>query len=159
MANFAGYEKEDVLNGIGIRCVLWFSGCSHGCEDCFNKRAWNPKYGERITDSFIDKIMVDLDSPYISGLTLTGGDPLFTRNIQTVIKIVKLFRDKFGSSKNIWLYTGYTIEEIIDSGDLYKAVEGVDTVVDGKFISNLKCTDKPFRGSSNQRLINVKSFL
>lgn len=144
--NFAGYEPVDLINGEGVRCSLWVSGCSHGCRGCFNQKAWSYSYGKPFTDENVEQVLKDLSRPFVKGLTILGGEPLDPQNIYNVKNLIEKVRDVYGSSKDIMVYTGYTFEEV----PLY-IKNLVDIIVDGKYEIN-NPTTKPFRGSDNQRL-------
>lgn len=142
--NYAGYEPVDMLNGTGIRCSLWVSGCSHGCRGCFNQKAWSYSYGSEFTEELLGNILKDLSRPFISGLTVLGGEPLDKENITTVQYVLERVRAEFGGKKDIVLYTGYLFEEIPE-----KIKKLVDIVIDGKYDVS-QPTTKCFRGSDNQ---------
>ncbi|MHC1898438.1 anaerobic ribonucleoside-triphosphate reductase activating protein [Escherichia coli] len=144
--NFAGYEPVDLINGEGVRCSLWVSGCSHGCRGCFNQKAWSYSYGKPFTHENVEQVLKDLSRPFVKGLTILGGEPLDPQNIYNVKSLIEKVRDVYGSSKDIMVYTGYTFEEV----PLY-IKNLVDIIVDGKYEIN-NPTTKPFRGSDNQRL-------
>ena len=144
--NFAGYEPVDLINGEGVRCSLWVSGCSHGCRGCFNQKAWSYSYGKPFTHENVEQVLKDLSRPFVKGLTILGGEPLDPQNIYNVKNLIEKVRDVYGSSKDIMVYTGYTFEEV----PLY-IKNLVDIIVDGKYEINNQTT-KPFRGSDNQRL-------
>lgn len=144
--NFAGYEPVDLINGEGVRCSLWVSGCSHGCRGCFNQKAWSYSYGKPFTHENVEQVLKDLSRPFVKGLTILGGEPLDPQNIYNVKNLIEKVRDVYGSSKDIMVYTGYTFEEV----PLY-IKNLVDIIVDGKYEIN-NTTTKPFRGSDNQRL-------
>ncbi len=144
--NFAGYEPVDLINGEGVRCSLWVSGCSHGCRGCFNQKAWSYSYGKPFTDENVEQVLKDLSRPFVKGLTILGGEPLDPQNIHNVKSLIEKVRDVYGSSKDIMVYTGYTFEEV----PLY-IKNLIDIIVDGKYEIN-NPTTKPFRGSDNQRL-------
>lgn len=144
--NFAGYEPVDLINGEGVRCSLWVSGCSHGCRGCFNQKAWSYSYGKPFTHENVEQVLKDLSRPFVKGLTILGGEPLDPQNIHNVKNLIEKVRDVYGSSKDIMVYTGYTFEEV----PLY-IKNLVDIIVDGKYEIN-NPTTKPFRGSDNQRL-------
>ena len=144
--NFAGYDPVDLINGEGVRCSLWVSGCSHGCRGCFNQKAWSYSYGKPFTDENVEQVLKDLSRPFVKGLTILGGEPLDPQNIHNVKSLIEKVRDVYGSSKDIMVYTGYTFEEV----PLY-IKNLIDIIVDGKYEIN-NPTTKPFRGSDNQRL-------
>lgn len=142
-------SKCDIANGPGVRTVLWVSGCSHHCKDCHNPNTWDYDSGMEFDRSARQYLFECLSKSYIQGLTFSGGDPLYFKNREGVISLISEVRDKF-PQKDIWLYTGYTWEEI-NNLDL-----DVDVIVDGPFINYQKDISLLFRGSRNQRLIDVK---
>ncbi|MCD7855187.1 MAG: anaerobic ribonucleoside-triphosphate reductase activating protein [Clostridiales bacterium] len=145
---------DDMKNGSGLRVVLWVSGCSHRCHGCHNQITWDEKSGLVFDEEAKAEIFSQLEKDYISGLTLSGGDPLFFNNRQDVTELLKEVKERF-PQKNIWLYTGYLWEEIKD----LPLIKYVDILVDGRFISELKDNNLKWRGSSNQRVIDVKKSL
>ena len=142
--------KDDMLNGDGLRVVLWVSGCSHRCEGCHNKITWDCNDGLDFDDDAKLEIFKELENDYISGLTLSGGDPLFESNRETILELVKEVKSKY-PHKTIWLYTGYKWEDIKD----LEIMKYIDILVDGKFIKELSDSKLMWRGSSNQNIINV----
>ena len=155
-----------VVDGEGIRVVLFVSGCSHHCPGCHNPESWNPDNGKEFTDKTIATILKLLDRPYIDGLTISGGDPLFIDNCEDVLKLCKAVKDNL-PDKTIWLYTGYTYEDICDSiTDFYyhkgvscKILDCIDVLVDGEFVQEERDITLPFRGSRNQRIIRIKEVI
>ena len=148
---YSGISDCDIANGKGMRVTLYTQGCSHRCFQCHNPETWDGNGGTEFTKKTLDKICKLLDRPYIDGLTLSGGDPLFSANREDVLSLCKEVKKKF-PQKNIWLYTGYLFEEI----ENLEIMNYVDVVVDGKFNFMLRDTSLAFRGSSNQRIIDVK---
>ena len=142
--NFCGYEPTDLVNGEGVRCSLWVSGCSHGCRGCFNQKAWSYSYGNQFTEEDMSKIIKDLSRPFIKGLSILGGEPLDPQNIEQVIKIILNVRSVYDESKDIMVWTGYTFEEIPE-----RVKKLVDIIMDGKY-DECNHTTKRFRGSDNQ---------
>ncbi len=161
---YADIKKADVANGIGVRISLFVSGCTHHCKGCFNEEAWDFHYGNEFTEREIDKILDLMNHPYIAGLTLLGGEPLEHVNQQGILPLLRKVKEKF-PDKNIWCYSGYTFEKDI-LGRMYKEWEEtpellsyIDVLVDGKFEEDKKDIKLRFRGSSNQRIIDVKKSL
>lgn len=139
---------ETISDGIGLRLSVYFSGCNHQCKNCHNKSSWNPNNGTEVTDEVINYIIEKYKSnPLLDGITLTGGDPLYNFNDFTYL----VSQLKKALNCNIWVYTGYTYEEIQDQD----FIKYIDVIVDGKFKSELFDPTLQFRGSSNQRIINV----
>lgn len=144
----------DIADGEGVRVTLFVSGCSHHCKGCHNPESWNPDNGKEFTEEVKEKLFNLIDRPYIDGLTLSGGDPLFCSNIADIEKLCIEFKERF-PNKNIWLYTGYTLEEI----KTLRFLPYVDIIVDGRFEIDKRDITLPFRGSSNQRIIKVKELI
>ena len=153
---------DDMLNGEGLRVVLWVSGCSHHCKNCQNPITWNPDDGKEFGEDEMKEIFNELNHDYISGITLSGGDPLNEHNLSTILELVELIRAKYGHHKTIWIYSGYTIEEIMNGKDdpintlRRKILSNCDIFVDGKFEENLADIKYEYAGSTNQRIIDIK---
>ncbi len=145
---------DDMLNGDGLRVVLWVSGCEHKCYNCHNKITWDINNGLIFDDNAKEEIFRQLEKDYIKGITFSGGDPLHKQNRTEVFNLVKEIKTKF-PKKDIWLYTGYTWEEIND----LDIIDYIDVLVDGKYIEELSNPELEWRGSSNQRVIDVKKTL
>ena len=150
--NYLSYNKCDVLNGTGVRCVLWCSGCIHKCKGCFSNESWKFCNGLPFNQEMQDKIITDLKPDYISGLTLSGGDSLHPRNAIDLIPFVKRIKEEL-PSKNIWCYTGYVLEDLFDNEIQKELLSYVDVLVDGPFVQELADSSLKFRGSSNQRIL------
>ncbi len=154
--------KADMLNGEGLRVVLWVSGCSHKCPGCQNAITWNPDDGVEFDDDTIKEIYHELDQDWCSGLTLSGGDPLFLGNRKAirdlVMNVKQLYKDK-----TIWSYTGYTWEELIAQREVDKNLDDIlnciDVLLEGRFVMKLHDDRLHYVGSSNQRIIDVKKSL
>ena len=158
---YAAIKKCDVANGPGVRVSVFVSGCNHHCKGCFNEKAWDFNYGEEFSDEIIDGIINDLDKEYISGLTLLGGEPLERTNQQGLVKLVRKVKEKL-PNKSIWCYTGFNYEKDV-MGQMYnnwpetkELIDNIDVLVDGKFELEKRNLNLKFRGSENQRLIDVK---
>lgn len=145
--NISGISYPDVNNGLGCRVTLWVSGCSHHCKGCQNKETWDKKSGRVFSKEDKDKLFEILSKPYIKGLTLSGGDPL--DSFDEVLQLVKEIRETFGSTKDIWLYTGYTLEQINNS-EKKEILPYINYLVDGLFELDKRDITLKFRGSSNQ---------
>jgi anaerobic ribonucleoside-triphosphate reductase activating protein len=168
--NYLKIEHEDVCNGIGLRVVLWLSGCSHHCYNCQNPQTWNPDSGIPFDESAKQEIFNELSKDYISGITFSGGDPLHKNNLDEVLKLIKQIRISY-SEKTIWLYTGYSYSEIfrgqsscLSQGGLNnfkrrEIIKQCDVLVDGEYIDEQKDITLKWRGSKNQRCIDVKQSL
>lgn len=154
--------KADMLNGEGLRVVLWTAGCSHHCQACQNVVTWNCEYGLLFDERAKQEIFDELEHEWCSGLTLSGGDPLFLGNRSEIAKLVKEVREKY-PDKTIWSYTGYTWEELLDqkNGDenLSIILDNIDVLLDGKFVLRLALEKLHYVGSSNQCIIDVKKSL
>lgn len=146
--------KDDMLNGDGLRVVLWVSGCSHHCPYCHNALTWDEDSGLIFDDEAKKELFNALEKDYISGLTLSGGDPLFINNRDEILKLCKEVKQMF-PTKTIWLYTGYQYEDIKELDIL----NYIDVLVDGPFINELKDIKLKWCGSSNQRIIDVPKTL
>jgi anaerobic ribonucleoside-triphosphate reductase activating protein len=144
-----------MLNGEGLRVVLWLSGCDHGCKGCQNPITWNYDDGLEFDKKAEDEIFEALGKPYISGITFTGGDPLYCKNRGKVAYLIKYIRSNF-PSKTIWIYTGYTWEKIHEDKYMPNVVENADVLVDGRYIEKLKKQSYHWAGSTNQRVIDIK---
>lgn len=143
-------------NGIGWRSVLFVSGCPHHCEGCQNKQTWNENYGKKFNkDYYLSKI---LNNKIINGITLSGGEPL---TIDHIKELIPFCSDIKKHKLTIWCYTGFTFEELIKSNDKYikEMLELIDVLIDGRFVNELKDGSLQFRGSSNQRIIDVQKSL
>ena len=152
MANYGNIKYCDIANGLGIRTSVFISGCTHRCKNCFNPETWDFNYGESLTSDVIIKIINSADPSYIDGITLLGGDPLCGEDNQVAShSLCHMFKSKY-PNKTIWLYTGYLYEQVKD----LPVMEHVDVLVDGPFIEEKKNLMLKFRGSENQRLIDVK---
>ncbi|MGO5028222.1 anaerobic ribonucleoside-triphosphate reductase activating protein [Candidatus Agathobaculum pullicola] len=142
--------KDDMLNGEGLRVVLWVAGCGHACPGCHNPVTWDADGGLPFDSDAEDELFAELGKDYVSGVTLSGGDPLFPANRADVGVLCARIRQRF-PGKTIWLYTGYLWEEIQD----LPLLENVDVVVDGRFVQAQADSQLHWRGSANQRVIDV----
>ena len=200
--NYWKIDKEDVCNGEGLRVVLWLSGCSHKCRGCQNPQTWNANNGIPFDESAKEELFRELDKDYISGLTLTGGDPLFESNLDGVLELVTEVNKWYNTTqyivdnaegkhnilnqnvnrfrlsspqKSIWIYTGYEWQHIFDQQWHYhpitqeklsigrwrrqQIISKCDVLVDGQYIDSQRDISLPYRGSFNQRLINIQQSL
>ena len=146
--------KAEVANGQGVRIALWVSGCEHHCKNCQNPESWNCNAGKPFNDEDLHKLLNELSLPYYDGLTLTGGDPLHPSNIDSVEYVVKEVK-KALPDKTIWCYTGYMFEEIKD----LNIINYIDILIDGEYVDELRDITLAFKGSPNQRIIDVKETL
>ena len=156
--NYAKITKHDIANGRGVRVVLWVSGCSHHCTGCQNQDTWDDDYGSRFEASDLSDIITLLREDWISGLTLSGGDPLKPSNVD-ICTIVAACAKSNVPNKDIWCWTGYTWDEIIAREDCKYILQCIDVLVDGEFIQDKYDISLKWRGSSNQRVIDVKKSL
>ena len=146
--------KDDMLNGDGLRVVLWVAGCNHCCRECQNPVTWDPNGGLPFTEKEENEIFTELKKDYISGITFSGGDPLHPSNISAVTRLAKKIREKY-PDKTIWLYTGSVWEEISHE----EIIRYLDVCVDGEFVVEQKDISLKWKGSSNQRVIDVPATL
>lgn len=153
--NYHNITTDDILNGDGLRTVLWVAGCDHKCPGCQNPITWDVNGGLRFDWSAKNELLNDLDKPYISGITFSGGDPLHPDNRDDVMELIKDIRYIFENDKTIWLYTGYLWEQVND----ISGIENVDVLVDGVYVKALNDITYPWAGSTNQRVIDVKRSL
>lgn len=156
--NYHKIEKASIANGTGVRVVLWVSGCSLHCKGCQNPSTWSYESGEPFDEDAKIKLFKAINKSYIEGITFSGGHPLERRNLNDVYYLIAEIKDKF-PNKNIWLYTGFTFEDIVNKPEYRKIIELCDIIVDGKYIEELNDITLKWRGSSNQRVIDVKETL
>ncbi|KRL63258.1 anaerobic ribonucleoside-triphosphate reductase activating protein [Lactobacillus psittaci] len=154
LQKIADYKPFNFVDGEGVRCSLYVSGCLFDCPGCYNLVAQNFNYGRPYTQELEDQIIKDMSEDYVQGLTLLGGEPFL--NTQVCLKIVNRVRKEFGHSKDIWSWSGYTWDELMqESDDKLELLSKIDILVDGRFEEDLKDLTLQFRGSSNQRIIDV----
>ncbi len=152
--NYHYISKTDLKNGDGLRVVLWVAGCNHMCKGCHNPETWNACSGQKFDDEAKKEIYNELEKDYVSGITFSGGDPLYPNNRHEVGELIEDIAKKF-PNKNIWLYTGYAFEEIKQ----LPFIKNVDVLVDGPFVESKQELKLKWKGSSNQRVILVKESL
>lgn len=161
---YADIKKVDVANGPGVRVSLFVSGCTHHCKGCFNQEAWDFHYGKPYTQETEDEIMRALSPSYIAGLTLLGGEPFEPQNQAALLPLLRRVRTEL-PEKNIWAFSGYTLDTDILTGKLgdwaitREILSYLDVLVDGEFVQAKKDISLRFRGSSNQRLIDLPKTL
>lgn len=156
----ADYKRFVVTDGEGIRCSVYVSGCPFHCDGCWNSSIWDFQAGHDYTPELEDAIINDLSQNYVKGLTLLGGEPFL--NTPAILKLCRRMRKELGNTKDIWCWTGYTWEELMRAGetpDKMELLSMVDVLVDGRFVKSLKDPMLQFRGSSNQRVIDVPASL
>lgn len=158
--NYHNITYPDQNNGPGLRVVIWVSGCSHHCLECQNPQTWDKNSGIIFDNSAKEEIIEQLKNNYISGVTWSGGDPMHKDSVETVLKFTEKIHDLF-PEKNIWLYTGYTFEEIMNDTNLKRKqlLDLCDVLVDGEYKKELRDISLHWCGSSNQRVIDVKNTL
>ena len=152
--NYADIKYPDIQDGTGIRIAIYVSGCHFHCPECHNKMAWNPKYGKEFTDETIDRVLELCKAEHIVGLSILGGEPMHPDNIEGTTKLAKKFKEEF-PNKTIWSWTGFTFEGIKDK----EVFNYIDVLVDGQFRKELFDPRLHFKGSSNQRVIDIKKSL
>lgn len=161
--NYGKLNDHDIANGTGIRVSLFVSGCNRHCPGCFNLEAQDFEYGKELNNIVINDILELMDKPWIDGLTILGGEPFEDENIPDVAKLVMAVRARFCKDKTIWIYSGYTLEELLIRRRDIKAIDyilhTIDVLVDGPFVDDLRDISLEFRGSSNQRIIDVPASL
>lgn len=146
--------KDDMLNGEGLRVVLWTSGCTHCCDGCQNPQTWDVASGIEFDNDAKKEVFDALKPSYVAGITFSGGDPLHPFNREVVLSLAAEIKEKF-PNKTVWLYTGFLWEELVNKIDL----SNIDVLVDGEFVKELNDNNLHWVGSSNQRIINVKESL
>ena len=155
--NYHKIITDDQLNGDGLRVVLFVSGCDHHCKGCQNPQTWDQNSGQEFTNKEKEKILQMLSEDYISGITLSGGDPLYSANIDCIYDLIRSIRNKYGNTKDIWLYTGYKFEDTLSFSK--ELIKNIDVLVDGEFIEELADKKYKWAGSTNQRVIDVQQSL
>lgn len=153
--NYHNITHDDMNNGEGLRVVLWLSGCSHHCHNCQNPQTWNPNSGIKFDENAKKEIFDELSKDYIAGITLSGGDALHENNIDEILSLVNEIHVSF-PSKSIWIYSGYTYEKAIENENRKEILELCDVIVDGKYEDDNRDISLKWRGSSNQRVIDVQ---
>ena len=162
--NYASIRKCDIANGEGVRVSLFVSGCTHRCKGCFNEEAQDFNYGSPFTGEVESETFAALEPAHIAGLTLLGGEPMEPENQACLAPFLRRFRERFGTSKTLWIYTGCTLEQLKDplsrwrTGMTDEILSMTDVLVDGPFIEELKDISLQFRGSSNQRILKKPFF-
>ena len=162
--NYGEIKNFDIANGEGVRVSLFVSGCTHHCKNCFNKETWSFDYGEPFTGEVEEKIIAELAPSYINGLSLLGGEPFEPQNQQGLIPLLRRVKTEL-PDKNIWCYTGYLFDKDLLGESRARCeytdemLSYIDVLVDGEFVQELYSITLQFRGSSNQRIIDVKKSL
>ena len=162
--NYGAIKKFDIADGPGVRVSLFVSGCTHHCRECFQPETWNFDYGQPFTKETEQELFEALDKEYICGLTLLGGEPFEPQNQRVLVPFLRLVKERF-PEKSIWSYTGYTLETDLLSPSRARCevtdemLSMLDVLVDGEFVLEKKNLRLRFRGSENQRLIDLKETL
>ena len=172
--NYASIRTCDIANGEGVRVTLFVSGCTHRCKGCFNPDQWDFDYGKPFDRQVEDEILAALEPSFISGLTILGGEPMEPANQRALVPFLRRFREKFGQTKTLWVYTGCVLEKDLlpieqseqseqsnNSSRWHTEVTDeflkmIDVLVDGPFVEELKDISLQFRGSSNQRILHLR---
>lgn len=162
--NYADIKQYDVANGPGVRVSVFVSGCTHYCKGCFNKEAWDFKYGKPFTDETIQTVLTYLKPSYVKGLTILGGEPMEPENQPEVLRLLKAVKTEY-PEKSVWMFSGYDFEKDMlnrmwrDIPETKEILSCLDVLVDGEFVEELKNLSLRFKGSSNQRTILVRESL
>lgn len=156
--NYHKIETTSIANGIGVRCVLWCAGCSLHCKGCQNPSTWDFNSGKLFDEAAKQALFEVLSKPYIKGITFSGGHPLEEKNRHEIYNLLKEIKSQF-PEKDVWMYTGYTWEYISDIQEIQQILQYVDVLVDGPYIEAERDITLAFRGSRNQRLIDVQKSL
>ena len=145
-------RKMDISNGPGVRVSVFMQGCEFHCKNCFNPETWDFEKGEEFTEETIDEVLDLCDKNYIKGLSILGGEPMHPKNIEATTKLAKAFKEKF-PNKNIWAWSGFEFDKYIKDKEVAKYI---DVLVDGRYVDELHDPTLKWKGSSNQRVIDVK---
>lgn len=162
--NYAVIKKFDIANGPGVRVSLFVSGCRHRCKNCFNSEAWDFSFGKPFTEDTKEEIIKALSAQYIEGFSLLGGEPFEPENQPALAELLGEIKQRL-PEKTVWCYTGFVFDRQLLAGEVgnirtvTQMLKNIDVLVDGKFVEELKSPDLIFRGSSNQRIIDVKKSL
>lgn len=161
---YGALKKTDIANGPGVRVTLFVSGCTHHCKECFNPETWDFNYGEEFTDRTISEIIEAMKPSYIRGITILGGEPFEPSNQEYVLKLIKAIKKEF-VNKDVWMYSGYLFDTELRAPSRARCeytdelLSMIDVLVDGEFMIDKKNIMLKFRGSENQRIIDVPSSL
>lgn len=162
--NYSAIKTHDVANGIGVRVSLFVSGCTHHCKDCFNAETWDFDFGDTFTDTQTEQILEAMKPDYIKGFSLLGGEPFEPQNQRVLVPLLKKIKETF-PEKTIWCYSGYLLDTELLSESRARCevtdemLANIDILVDGEFVAEKKDLNLRFRGSSNQRIIDVPASL
>ena len=161
--NYGEIKYNDIANGEGVRTSLFVSGCRHHCKNCFNEVTWDFSYGKEFDEETAEKILKSSEPYWINGLSILGGEPFEPENQAGLLALLKDFHRRY-PEKNVWLYSGFTLEQILGKTEpksraytetAKELLENIDVLVDGKYVEELRDIRLKFRGSSNQRVIDV----
>lgn len=155
---YAQIRKMDISNGEGIGVSLFTQGCTFHCKNCFNQETWDYNKGKEWTEETENMFLKSINNPYITRVSFLGGDPLYYENSDEIINLCNKIK-KIYSDKKIWLYSGYKFEDIISDIQRKNILKYIDILVDGQFVDELKDLNLKFKGSSNQRIIDIKKSL
>ena len=163
--NYANIKYTDIANGPGVRTSLFVSGCTHHCRECFNPETWDFAFGEPYDSEVEEALLSSLEPAYISGLSILGGEPMEPANQEALLPLYRKFKERF-PGKTLWIYSGYCFEQLTDPGykRAYTAftseiLQLADVLVDGEFVAEKKNISLRFRGSENQRIIDLRETL
>lgn len=163
--NYGEIKYCDIANGSGVRVTLFVSGCRNHCKNCFNPMTWSFEYGQKLEQKTIDEVIAHLKMPFIQGLTILGGEPFEPENQKEVLDVILKVRQEV-PNKNIWVYSGFTFEELMGQEEsraslkeAKQILENIDVLVDGRYVDELRDIRLKFRGSRNQRIIDVPNTL
>ena len=161
---YGNIKYHDVADGVGVRTTIFVSGCTHHCRGCFQPETWDFDFGQEYTADVEEQILGSLKSPIVDGLTLLGGEPFEPENQRVLVGLLRQLRERYGHSKNVWCYSGYTWEELTGESRARcevtdEMISYIDVLVDGEFVESKKNLLLRFRGSENQRIIDVGASL
>lgn len=154
-------KRRDIANGVGVRVSLFVSGCTHHCKGCFNEPTWDFQFGELFTEETENQILEELAPDFVDGLSLLGGEPFEPENQRELLPFLKKVRERY-PEKTIWCYTGYVYDKELLAGSRARCevtdgmLDCIDVLVDGRFVESLKDISLQFRGSSNQRILDLR---
>ena len=157
---YGNIKLYDTADGVGIRTALYVSGCTIHCKGCHNKETWNFKYGKKFTEETLKYLLDSVDNEYTTGLSILGGEPF--DNQDSILDIILKFRERFGNTKDIWIWSGYRHEDLLENGKKFKKdvtdiiLNNIDYLVDGEFIEEKRNTTLKYRGSENQNIIKMR---
>ena len=156
--NYCGYTNCDAANGPGMRVSVFVSGCTLHCNGCFNPESWDFKAGKVFDEAMLAKVLKDCEHPFVSGLSVLGGDPFEAENMDGVLALLKAFRAKFGDTRTVWIWSGRTYEKLMKDTKAAQIIALSDVLVDGPYIESRRVTEQgQWFGSTNQRVLNIKS--